>query len=92
MDITTGRPNHIMDYLTKLHQNGWWGWRKTDDDGNEIPNSDRMQYQHLIVHPKLWSNELQIMEDNNISQLIVVDKHLYVGIVHIHEILKEGIL
>jgi len=35
---------------------------------------------------------LQIMEDNNISQLIVVDKHLYVGIVHIHEILKEGIL
>ena len=64
MDMTTGRPNHIMDYLTKLHQGGWWGWRKTDDDGNEIPNSDRMQYQHLIVHPKLWNNELKIMEDN----------------------------
>ena len=35
---------------------------------------------------------LQIMEDNNISQIIVVDKDVYVGIVHIHEILKEGIL
>ena len=35
---------------------------------------------------------LRIMEDNNISQIIVVDNDVYVGIVHIHEILKEGIL
>jgi arabinose-5-phosphate isomerase len=35
---------------------------------------------------------LQIMEGNNINQIIVVDKDMYVGIVHIHEILKEGIL
>ena len=35
---------------------------------------------------------LRIMEDNNINQIIVVDKDVYVGIVHIHEILKEGIL
>ena len=35
---------------------------------------------------------LQIMEDNKISQIIVKDKDMYIGIVHIHEILKEGIL
>ena len=35
---------------------------------------------------------LQIMENNNISQIIVMDKDVYVGIVHIHELLKEGIL
>jgi arabinose-5-phosphate isomerase len=35
---------------------------------------------------------LQIMENNNISQIIVTDKDVYVGIVHIHELLKEGIL
>ena len=35
---------------------------------------------------------LQIMENNNISQIIVMDKNVYVGIVHIHELLKEGIL
>ena len=35
---------------------------------------------------------LQIMENNNISQIIVMNKDVYVGIVHIHELLKEGIL
>ena len=35
---------------------------------------------------------LQIMETNNISQIIVMDDDLYVGIVHIHDILREGIL
>jgi arabinose-5-phosphate isomerase len=35
---------------------------------------------------------LQIMEDNNISQIVVMNNGVYVGIVHIHEILKEGIV
>ncbi len=35
---------------------------------------------------------LQIMENNNISQIIVMDNDEYVGIVHMHELLKEGIL
>ena len=28
----------------------WYGWRKVDDDGNEIPNDQRMSYQHLIIY------------------------------------------
>ena len=28
---------------------GWWSWRKEDDNGNKIPNSERMQYQHIII-------------------------------------------
>ncbi len=35
---------------------------------------------------------LNIMENNSISQIIVVDNDLYVGIVHMHEILKEDIV
>jgi len=35
---------------------------------------------------------LQLMEQNNISQMIVMDKANYVGIVHIHEIIKEGVV
>jgi len=41
-----------MDYLQRaLHTfNGgnWYGW-KTHDDGNKIPNSERMQYQHIKI-------------------------------------------
>jgi len=46
----------------------------------------------IISVNSLAYDALQIMEDNNISQIIVVDKNVYVGIVHIHEILKEGVL
>jgi arabinose-5-phosphate isomerase len=35
---------------------------------------------------------LALMESNNISQLIVMDGQQYKGIVHIHEIIKEGVI
>jgi len=52
----------------------------------------------MSLNPKIISvnslayDALQIMEANNISQIIVMDDDLYVGIVHIHDILREGIL
>jgi len=27
----------------------WYGWKKVDDNGNKIPNEDRMQYQHIKI-------------------------------------------
>ena len=44
-----------MDYLQKAlaHFNTdkpqWYGWKKEDSDGNKIPNSERMQYQHIKI-------------------------------------------
>ena len=42
-----------MDYLQRaLHTfNGgnWYGWKTHDDNGNKIPNKDRMQYQHIKI-------------------------------------------
>jgi arabinose-5-phosphate isomerase len=32
------------------------------------------------------------MRKNNITQILVVDGINYVGVVHLHDILKEGIL
>ena len=44
------------DYLQNALQtfndtNGvnWYGWKKEDDNGNKIPNSERMQYQHIKI-------------------------------------------
>ena len=28
----------------------WYGWRKVDDDGNKIPNDQRMKYEHIILN------------------------------------------
>jgi len=42
-----------MDYLQRaLHtfNNGnWYGWKTHDDNGNKIPNSERMQYQYIKI-------------------------------------------
>ena len=28
---------------------GWWSWKKLDDDGNKIPNDQRMTYANIEV-------------------------------------------
>ena len=36
--------------LSLMHKGQWFGWKKTDDDGNKIPNDQRMTYANVIVH------------------------------------------
>jgi hypothetical protein len=42
-----------MDYLQlalgTFNGNNWWGWKTHDDDGNQIPNSERMQYKYIKI-------------------------------------------
>ena len=42
-----------MDYLQKAlatFNNGmWYGWKKEDDNGNKIPNDQRMTYANIEV-------------------------------------------
>jgi hypothetical protein len=40
MNIETGRPNHIEDYLAQLHTGQWFGW---SDSKNKV-------YANLIIH------------------------------------------
>ena len=44
-----------------------------------------------ILSLELAIEALKIMEQNNISQLLVVEDEDYIGIIHLHDILKEGI-
>jgi hypothetical protein len=36
--------------LAQMHSGQWFGWRKEDDNGNKIPNDQRMSYENIIVH------------------------------------------
>jgi arabinose-5-phosphate isomerase len=40
----------------------------------------------------LVSEALDIMRKNNITQLLVLDSDRYVGVIHLHDILREGII
>ena len=35
---------------------------------------------------------LALMKQHNISQLLVVEKNKYAGIIHLHDLIKEGII
>lgn len=45
-----------------------------------------------IASNALAVEALSIMEQKDISQILVVDNHQYIGIIHIHDLMKEGIL
>jgi len=44
-----------------------------------------------IDQNELVVEALSTMRENNITQLLVLDKNKYVGVIHLHDILKEGI-
>ena len=41
--------DYFQDALHTFNGGNWYGWKKYDDDGNKIPNSERMQYQHIKI-------------------------------------------
>ena len=49
MDLITGRPDHIEDFLVQLNAGGWFGW---SDSKNKI-------YANLIIHPKIWDSSYE---------------------------------
>ncbi|MDD3106920.1 MAG: KpsF/GutQ family sugar-phosphate isomerase [Bacilli bacterium] len=50
------------------------------------PNPRTIDCKTLVV------DALSIMRNNKITQLLVVDNNCYVGVIHLHDILKEGII
>ena len=75
----------------------------TDGDIRRMLN-DNDTFTHLVAkdimtkNPKninsniLASEALSILENNSITQLVVIDNDIYKGILHLHDILKEGIV
>ena len=35
--------------LHTFNGGNWYGWKKEDNNGSKIPNSERMQYQHIKI-------------------------------------------
>ena len=45
-----------------------------------------------IDKDELAVNALELMKENNITQLIVTDANSYQGVIHLHDLIREGIL
>ena len=41
--------DYFQDALQTFNGGNWYGWKTHDDDGNKIPNSERMQYKYIKI-------------------------------------------
>ena len=41
--------DYLQDALQTFNGGNWYGWKKTDSDGNKIPNDQRMTYANIEV-------------------------------------------
>ena len=62
-------------------------------DVTNLKAIDILSAHPLTVSPDaLVSDALDLMRSRNITQLLVVDNGKYLGVIHLHDILKEGII
>lgn len=61
-------------------------------------NNEMTAKEIMGVNPKTIQKDelavqaLELMKNNNITQLIVLDGNSYVGVIHLHDLIREGIL
>jgi hypothetical protein len=41
--------DYLQEALKYFNGGNWWNWKKEDDNGNKIPNDQRMQYQYIKI-------------------------------------------
>ena len=41
--------DYLQNALHTFNGGNWYGWETHDDNGNKIPNEDRMQYQYIKI-------------------------------------------
>ena len=41
--------DYFQEALLSFNGGNWYTWKKYDDDGNKIPNSERMQYKYIKI-------------------------------------------
>ena len=67
-------------------------FEKNTDFKNLLSKDIMTNKPRLITSISLVYDAFQIMKENNITQLIVSDNGNYIGIIHLHDIIKEGIV
>ncbi len=41
--------DYLQEALATFNGGDWYGWKKEDDDGNKIPNDQRMTYANIKI-------------------------------------------
>jgi len=72
------------DLRRMLEKDISWNDYKAGDIMNQKPK--------IIAHDSLAVDALDLMRKNNITQLVVTELDVYVGIIHLHDLVREGLI
>ena len=62
-------------------------------DFEDVKAKDIMTSNAKTIGPEeLAVDALDILRKNEISQLAVIDKRIYSGIIHLHDLIREGLI
>jgi arabinose-5-phosphate isomerase len=65
---------------------------ETNNDISHLIAKDIMSKNPKTINSnEMAINALKLLEENNITQILVEDNSVFVGVVHLHDLLKEGI-
>lgn len=65
---------------------------KDNSDISQLTAADIMSKNPKTIHSNAMAIEaLETLENNNITQILVQENQIYTGVVHLHDLLKEGI-
>jgi arabinose-5-phosphate isomerase len=63
------------------------------NDISQVCARDILSTNPITIHPEAMAVEaLELLKKHNISQLVVAEKNSYKGIIHIHDLIREGIV
>ena len=52
MNFTNFTEEQLLDLaLAHMHEGAWFNWKEVDDNGNKIPNDQRMTLENTILTP-----------------------------------------
>ena len=88
--VVTNENNNILGIITDGDLRRML--EKSTDFQNLVAKDIMKPNPKMIQKNEMAVKALEIMRSNSISQIVVVDGDQYLGIVHLHDLLKEGII
>ena len=61
--------DYFQDALLTFNGGNWYGWKTHDDNGNKIPNDQRMTYENIIVHDSSITKPTELEVNAKIQEL-----------------------
>ncbi len=58
--------------LASIHTGQWFGWKKFDDNGNKIPNNQRMTYENIVILDNTKTKPTEAEVNSKIEELKVL--------------------